>query len=334
LFMLNADAARFTLMADSGRVVNLLPYFETDPELWGRIDKTSAAAYTDKDGNLLGLPYAKGFVGIFYNSELFDAAGVTEFSTTWDDFFVACEKILESGVAPIALMTAENSWTTMLMISHILGTSEAGRAWLSHTPETADFRDPVFVEAAEMIQTLLAKYTTLDAIGANYAVAANNFLNGKAAMIANGPWMIGDFSNPETAMPGLDQHVVYALAPGNGVISMENIAYAVGSKDPEKAEAAFKFLQYMATDEVYARFLNVSGNAPCFLLDTSLLELDPINEPLVTAAVATDVKYTLFSNSIKPAVNDGLGQLLPDLASGAFTPEEFANRMQEISDNN
>ena len=38
-------------------------------------------------------------------------------------------------------------------------------------------------------------YTTQDAIGGKYENAANNFLAGQTAMLANGPWMIGDFSD-------------------------------------------------------------------------------------------------------------------------------------------
>lgn len=334
LFILNADSARFNLMADSGRVTDLTPYLQADTALRDRIDADSAKAYTDKNGQLLGLPYAKGYLGIFYNKALFDAAGVTAFPSTWDAFVSDCDKLVASGVAPLSLMTGENSWTTMLLLSHILGTTPEGRQWLTYTPETAQFNEPALINAVAMLQPMLSKYTTGDAIGATYAVAANNFLNGKTAMIANGPWMIGEFSNPDTALPGLDQNVIYALAPGGGVIQMENIAYGIGSKTPEKKDAAFKFLQYLATDAVYAEFINVSGNAPCIDVDSSLLTLNPINAAFVPQAIEAPMRYGQFSNAVKPAVSDSLGQLLPDLASGALTPEAFVQRLQEISDSN
>ncbi len=334
LFMLNADAARFNLIAGSGRVADLKPLFDADTELAARIDADSAATYTDAEGHILGLPYAKSYVGIFYNKALFEAAGVSAFPATWDEFFDACDKIKATGVAPLALMTGENSWTTMLLLSDIIGSTPEGLEWLKYKPDTVQFNEPVFVDAAAKLQRMLAEYTTLDAVGATYAVAANNFLNGKAAMIANGPWMIGDFANTAIALPGLEQNVACAIAPGGSTIQSENIAYAVGSSDPAKLEAAYEVIKYLATPEVYAGFLNVSGNSPAIEIDKTLLTLDPINAEYLPQAMEASNRHDMLSNCVKPAVNDGLGQLLPDLATGALTPEQFAEQLQQISDKN
>lgn len=334
LFMLNADAARFAQIANSGKAADIMPYMEQEPELWNSIDKDSAAAYTDSEGHLLGLPYGKNYLGIYYNKELFAQAGIREFPTTWDDFFDACEKLKAIGVTPIALMTGENSWTTMLTLSHLIGTEDGGVDWLQYTPETVRFNEPAFVAAAEKLQTMLSDYTSSDAIGATYAVCANNFLNGKAAMIANGPWMTGDFGNTEIAIEGLDQNVGYALAPTGGVIQAENIAYGIGSKTPETIAASFEVLKYLARPEVYAGFLNASSNSPCIDIDTSLLDMSSIITDFLPGAMASQTRYGQFSNCVKAAVNDGLGQLLPDLASGAISAEEFANGLQSISDQN
>ena len=142
IFMLSADASRFMIIADSGRALDLNPYLAKDPALLSRIDKDSAATYTDRNGKLLGLPYAKAYVGIYYNKELFSKAGVTEFPKTWADFETACAKILATGVAPTALMTGENSWTAMLLLSHILGTNPQGNQWLKSKPETPTTMPP------------------------------------------------------------------------------------------------------------------------------------------------------------------------------------------------
>lgn len=334
LFMLNADAARFAQIANSGQAVDLMPYMEANPELWDSIDKDSAATYTDKDGKLLGMPYGKNYLGFFYNKDLFSQAGISEFPTTWEEFYDACEKLKAIDVIPIALMTGENSWTTMLTLSHLIGATEGGTDWLKYTPQTVQFNEPAFVTAVGELQKILMDYTSADAVGATYAVCANNFLNGKAAIIANGPWMTADFDNPEVAMEGLGENVAYAPAPGGGVIQAENIAYGIGSKEPEKIEAAFEVLKYLARPEVYAGFLEASSNSPCIDIDTSTLDMSPIITDFLPGAMESENKYGQFSNCVNAAVNNGLSQLLPDLASGAITPEEFANGLQEISDSN
>lgn len=335
LFMLNADAARFNLIADAEVAADLTPYMEKNPELWDRVDKSSADAYRDKQGRLLGLPYARSYIGIYYNMDLLEKAGVSEIPATWDAYFEACQKIKDSGVSPNALMTGENSWTTMLILTFALGSTPEGQKWLTEsTPETADLTDPAVVAAVEKLQKMLSEYATPDAVGASYAVAANNFMNEQAAVISNGPWMIPELRNPETAVEGLADHIKYGVGPENSVCRTENISYAIGSTEPEKIEAAFEVLKYLARDEVYAGFLNASGNVQTISIDESLLELDPINADFLENAMQADYQFTQFSNCVKAAVSDGMGQALPGLADGSMTAQEFCEQLQSISDAN
>lgn len=335
IFMLNADAARFNLIADAGAAADLTEYFEKNPDLWDRVDKDAAAAYTDKDGKLLGLPYARSYIGILYNTAMMEEAGVTEIPATWEAFFETCQKLKENGVYPVSLMTAENSWNTQLTMTYTLGSSEEGSKWLKETkPETADFTDPAFIEAVAKIQTMFKDYTTPDAVGATASVACNNFMSGMSAVYVNGPWILGDLTNPDEAYEGLYDDVVYSVGPENSIIASENIAYAIGSTEPEKIEAAFEVLKYIAREDVYAEFLSASGNSPTITMDTSLIETDPLNAALVESALAADYQFPQIANCVKAPVIDAMGQFLPSLADGSMTPEEFAAELQNISDQN
>ena len=93
-------------------------------------------------------------------------------------------------------------------------------------------------------------------------------------------------------------------------------------------------LKYLARDEVYAEFLNVTGNSQTITLDESLLEVDPINAEFLPEAMSAEHQFTQFSNCVKAAVSDGMGQILPALADGSMTPEQFAEELQKISDAN
>lgn len=335
LFTLKADRSEFDVLAQSGRVADLNSYLKTDANFKAKLnDAGSLATYTYK-GKLLGVPYAKAYVGIYYNKALFAKAGINRFPETWDEFFTACDKLSKLGVAPIALMTGENSWTSILMLAHFIGTSgPEGAKWLQTSPKDQKFTTPVFVNAVKKLQIMLNQYTTLDAIGAGYGVAANNFLQGKAAMIANGPWMIGSFSDPKSAPEGFEKNVGYALAPGSGAIAMENVAYATGSKTKEKRDAAVKFLKYLTTDKVYTAYLSVGGAGPCFKTDLSIVKYPAINKVFLPLALKAKHQYTIVPNAVKPAVIDAMAQLLPGLADKSLSAEQFAKQIQEISDNN
>jgi raffinose/stachyose/melibiose transport system substrate-binding protein len=335
LFMVKADRSEFNVLAQSGRVLDLKPFLAKDAVFKAKLTDTgSLATYTDASGHLLGIPYAKAFVGIYYNKELFKIAGVSRFPTTWDDFMKTCATLKKSGVAPISLMSGENAWCSMLMLANLIGTSDAGMKWLQASPDAQDFSAPVFVDAVAKLQVLLRDYTTADAIGAGYGVAANNFLQAKTAMIANGPWMIPSFSDPKSAPAGFEPKVSYALAPGSGVIAMENIAYGSGSKTADKQAAAFQFLKFLTRDDIYSAFLTQGGAAPCFKTDLSKVTYPRINKEFTPIAVAAKYKYTIFPNAVKPAVVDAMNQLLPELAAGRLTPVEFASKCADISEGN
>ncbi len=335
LFMVKADRSEFNVLAQSGRVADLKPFVARDAALKAKLNDAGAlATYTDDKGRLLGIPYAKAYVGIYYNKELFRKAGLSGFPATWEAFLAACDKLKKSGVAAISLMTGENAWTSMLMLANFIGTSDAGMKWLSTGAEAQDFSAEVFLGAVAKLQILLKDYTTPDAVGAGYGVAANNFLQGKTAMIANGPWMIGSFSDPKSAPPGFEPKVGYGLAPGNGVIAMENVAYGMGSKSPDRQAASFEFLKYLTRDEVYAAYLSIGGAAPGFKTDMSRVSYPRINKEFVPVAVGAKYKYTIFPNAVKPAVLDAMNQLLPELAAGRLSAAEFAKKCADISASN
>ncbi len=109
--------------------------------------------------------------------DMLKQAGVSEVPKTWDEYFDTCQKLKDKGIAPNALMTGENSWTTMLMLTFALGSTEEGQKWLMEsTPDTADFTDPTVIEAIGKVQKMLGEYATPDAVGASSAVAQTTSL--------------------------------------------------------------------------------------------------------------------------------------------------------------
>ena len=55
-----------------------------------------------EDGSLYAMAVGANVSYFHYHKDMFEAAGITEKPTTWDDFFEACEKLKASGVTPIA----------------------------------------------------------------------------------------------------------------------------------------------------------------------------------------------------------------------------------------
>ncbi len=314
---------------------DLTDFLNADPEFRAEIGDDAINAnlrnekpYSISNGNLL--------VGYFYNKELFEKAGVNP-AETWDEFMSNLEKLKALDVAPLALMTGENAWTTNLILASIVGTSgEAGNQFMN-TLYPENYETPEMIEGLEKIQIMLRDYATKDALGGIYANAANNFNQGRAAIIANGPWMISDFSNNEKAIEGFGEKVGVAAYPGSGVFISYEIGYMICSKDQKTAEAAFKFLKFKTGAYYQKLALEDDGIMPL----TSNVEISEDyrqNNPLVSKLIDEGLKakynYKFFDVISQANVIDTFAKLYPELAFERITAEEMAKSLTEAAARN
>lgn len=96
----------YQLMADTGK--------NFDPDAY--LD-TIVSYYTDPDGNMLSFPFNSSTPIMYYNKEIFEAAGLDPESPpeTWAEAEEAARAIVESGAAPCGFTT---SWPSWLMLEN------------------------------------------------------------------------------------------------------------------------------------------------------------------------------------------------------------------------
>ncbi|MDR1445694.1 MAG: extracellular solute-binding protein, partial [Treponema sp.] len=156
---------------------------------------------------------------------------------------------------PISLHLTETGWCTMLLGTTYMGRSAEGQAFMTQQFPT-NFNIPQIIDMLNMIKRLYT-YTTRDAQGGNYALAANNFSNETTSMIPNGPWMMQSLSDPSFAAPGFDQKVAYAKFPGGLMIGDQGENFGNGvSVDVSAAEqqAAVEWIRFFATNQDMIRY--------------------------------------------------------------------------------
>lgn len=322
-----------TLMRDmwqSGKVVNLSPYLEADPEWRDKFVDDAFDYYTAEDDNIYAVPYSKDYVGIYYNTALFEEAGVEEFPTTWDEFFAASEKLKEAGITPFAM---EGDWVTRLMWANMIGTQPGGEAWLKSQDPDRQFSgvEPVIAGTEMLREYHQLGYVNEDAYTTMYSTAATLFLQADAAMIANGPWMINQISGltAETA-EGLYENVKYAPSPGveePGIIVITGEAgFTVGAKDPEVIEGCVKFLKFLLSDEqMINQLLLVSrpGATKLEIPDDVAEEIDPMALNIFEKGAALDNQYPHTGLAMSNEVIEEFKNLWPSYVQGDLSTEEF-----------
>jgi len=321
---------------DPNALVDLTPYLEADPE-WRSCFPEEDLEYCSRNGKILSVPEGGQPIGYFYNKELFAKAGIAGPAKTWNEFFEQCEKLKAAGITPLSMDTGDAGWITSLWLCSMIGTSgEAGNKFMN-TDKVDNYIIPEFINAAANIQKMFQKYTTADAVGGKYENGASNFFLGRTAMMANGPWMIPDFSKPDMALPGFKDKVGVALYPNDGVFIRPNLGYYVTSKDKEHADATVKFLKFCTNKEAQLRALEMIGRppaAPGLKIPDTIKQQRPLLSKLVELSGKAKYRYGFAASCWYPNVVDKLSTTYASLAMGLITPEEFAEILTETAKKN
>lgn len=318
-------------------VVDLTPHVEADPE-WKALYSETGLQANSRDGKIYASSVEGSVVGYFYNKELFKKAGIDGPAKTWDEFFEQCETLKAAGITPLAMDTADSAWVTQLWWGAMVATENENGLAFMQTMNPTDYNFPEMISAVEKVQKMLQEYTSMDAVGGGYEQAANNFLSGQAAMIANGPWMVGEFADTSKAIEGFADQVGTAIFPENFVYDAPIQGYFVTKQeDPELEAAAIEMVKFFTSEHAQQLGLEIQGMVPA----SSTVEVtEPVKEkyPLLAefldkaaeAEVRSDnMQATMFSNML-----DVVSQELPRLYSEELDAAAFCQSLTSAAQKN
>lgn len=327
---LGPEAAFAEALMRDGRLMDLRPYYDADSE-WQKVTFPESVEFnTDAEGRMFTSPATGApYIGIYYNKEMFAEAGIDHFPTTWDDFFAACDTLKAAGFTPLSMHTTETGWITNLLLTTYLGRTQEGRDFMNIRYPTDEFTSQAFVDAVRMVERLY-EYTTADAIGGTYALAANHFSASDTAMIANGPWMIASFSDTQYSPEGFENKVGYARFPNDMMISNLGREYGRGvslDHEPEVREGAVEWIKFLATRDNIAKQAVSLGFLSHLvpLTDAEKQDLSPVNLEYFNAVEGVELTIPWFQAQWDPInQNETIVNQLPALLYGEITAQEYA----------
>lgn len=320
----------------NGIAYDLTDWIDATPAVKDVLIDDSREYCSNEDGRVMVLPLATVRpTGFFYNSAMWSTdADISAMSM--DEFVSAL------GDQKIAFSTAENGWVSALFLTALVAEEDGGEEWLKSGIETkiTDFNQPCFINAVTKLQNLLQNNAASNSVGAAYADAANAFMSEQAAIIANGPWMSADFesSNSDKWSNGFDGAKVRAsLFPGQvGVANTASFGewWISASASEDEIALAKAFLEFVYSPaELEAFLLAEGGDAPKLTYTDGFKAKQ--GETQVLADLAADTTTdTVFAPCILDMIpasvaNTEFGKLLPSLADGTYTPEQFAQWMSD-----
>ena len=193
------------------------------------------------DGKNYGIPKDIGTMGLFYNKDLFDAAGVAYPTSdwTWDDLMAAAEQLTdqENGIYGLnADNNGQNFYWNLIW-------QNGGDVW-DEEEDLCTFDMPETIEAMEYAVSFVEKgYSPTPADFANLT-ADEYFESGKTAMTFAGSWMLTEYQSIEEL-----NFDVAELPTGKEKASIcSGMAFSVSAntKYPEEAK---QLVEYLGSEE-------------------------------------------------------------------------------------
>jgi multiple sugar transport system substrate-binding protein len=227
-------------------------------------DFGSFAEWNIHEGKYYCLPLRTSVEAVYYNKDMFDAAGVPYPKDDWTlDDYIATAKKMTSGsgqnkVYGTYLHTWDGEWAPIVI--------QGSSGWYTADGKS-NIRDAALRRGLELRREMDdgGYQMSFSQIASIKTLSNAEFLGGRAAMAIAGSWLVRDMKNKErfpfNFRVGVAYLPRYSVNHPAKVINMTSSAIGIPSNSKHKAEA-WEFIKYYVTQ--HSSVIARSGNVPCY----------------------------------------------------------------------
>jgi multiple sugar transport system substrate-binding protein len=330
------DAPLYLDYQSRGVLLNLQPYLDKNPDMLKGVYPQTLEAYKTPDG-MYGLPRDFQTIALFYNKDMFDAAGVAYPTADWtyDDLRNAAKQLtitdsdgkvtqfgIYSDLWDMELIWSEAIWAyggDVINADHtktLIGDPQALQAWQL-------FHDMMFVDKSWPNTNTASEY------------GDDPFLAGVAAMTTIGHWAVPGYSEVSfkwdvAPMP---------KGPAGQATSVNSAGFVIGkaSKNPD---AAFEFLKYVLSEPAQTRLAELGFACPVLESvaesDAFLKQSTPIDHKVFLDSLAFAHMKPVFKgyDEWSSAIGDGMADIWTGDAELVPTLNDAVQAADEVLANN
>lgn len=268
---------------------------------------------TMMDGKHYGIPFATNCTALFYNKDMFDAAGIAypDENTTWADFREMANALTKDGVVGFGNAATGTDEGTFQCLQWLY---TAGGDYLN--PDKG-------VAAYELMQEMVAEGSwSKECVNWTQSDVNNNFMAGNIAMQQNGPWQIPgiesdapDLNYGVTVLPKYDENSGQATS----IIGGENM----GVVKKDDTSGAVAFMKYYDQDDVMIKAMKAYGSFPpkTEASQDSYWTDDPIQAEFIKQL---DTSIPRGPSASWPSYSTALQTGFQEAMTGAKTPQQVA----------
>jgi raffinose/stachyose/melibiose transport system substrate-binding protein len=292
---------------------------------------------TQVDGAQYGLPYNLGAVGMWYNKDLFEQAGIDGPPATWEELLADVQIFKDAGIVPISLAAGTaDTWTAMFWFAY-LAVRICGQEGMNVALTTGDWTGECFVRAGQELQRLVELEPFQPGfLAATHPMQEGEFGNGKAAMMVQGQWAASAQASESVSKEGIGDALGWAPFPmveGGAGLPTDVFGggdnFIVGRDAPPEA---VEFAEWLTTNpDIVAKWV-ASGDAILPTLNGSEeLTTDPNMQSILEARGNATFAQGYLDQVTSPDVGGEINLQVGGLVAGAVTPEEAVQAITAVA---
>lgn len=319
---------RLTNVVENGIAKDITSILNNDKD-WYNSFSSGIFERLTYDGKIYAVPTNFAAALVFYNTEMFAAAGV-EVPTNFTELINACQKLKDAGYTPISC-SAGTAWCLSMIAGYLcdraggpnnLKDVSAGKiAWTSES----------FVTAANKLVEL-SKYFQPTAAGDSNDQATAAFYNEEAAMLIQGSWVIAQMNGASSTIESKCGVFSFPAIEGGAdpnrmIVKTDNLCMSATTKHEEACIALMKYF----TDETAQKYTaEVGGKIPVtnvsFDLNKAPKQLTYVMDILAKATGTLGFYNESLASS---EAGETFDNAMVDIFLGACTVEEGLQKIQD-----
>ncbi|QFG68444.1 ABC transporter substrate-binding protein [Ornithinimicrobium pratense] len=290
------------------------------------------------DDRVYALPFSIGVVGFWYNTEMFEEAGVTETPTTWDEMYDVIDQVKAAGMEPISV-GAGDGWPAA-HYWYQFSLRHCAEETLTDAVQSLDFSDQCFITAGEEVERLIDAEPFNRGFLSTPAQSGPSSASGllateQVAMEMQGHWEPGVMAGLTEDGEGLGDKLGWFPFPqvegGQGDPEAQlggGDAWGVAADAPPEA---VEFVKYLLSEEVQRGFaerdmgLPTNPDATDAVADPALAGLIQVRDSAPYVQLYFD---TAFGQSVGGAMNDSIELMF----AGQASPQDIVDATQAAAD--
>jgi multiple sugar transport system substrate-binding protein len=313
------DAGTVATFASRKALVNLDGYIKRSKTVKADDFVPAFKSFTLVNGGMHGIPFDGESTGLFYRTDRFAEAGITDAPKTWDEFESAAQKLTDPSQKKygfeIFAPEADYYWYPWLW--------QNGGSLLSKDEKTIEFNNDKAKQAAEFYVGL-KKYSPPDYLNSNSYDGRVAFANGQVGMYVAGAWFAGVMDDEFPKIKGKWKAAPLPEGSAGCATTIAGDALVLFAQG-DKQDAAWKWIEFLSEPDNMADWTYRSEGT---LLPPRISLLDSpdlIKEKPVLATFAKAMKCGVNYNITDPnwpKIAEELNKQLGKAIYGDVTPSQ------------